>query len=201
METFIRNHDQVTKDKFNEIADKLLNGTVLLCNGVEYRLCEIEFYLRDEKEHNDEYTHCNPEQSKYGQWYFHKFHNGSLKSGTFKGLDLTLGDGNYCGILIRSVYKVNTKQFIEGPCNTVDAFRGEYNVEYKDFFTPGTDISVLDNSRGLVLKDKLFDKESIYCGPRIGLSDKYPEYKTKSYRYAIYKSNYKKKRKELILLV
>jgi hypothetical protein len=60
----------------------------------------------------DEYTHCNDDQLKYGYWYFHKFPNGSYKGGTFKGLDITLGNNKdkYCGILIRSIYDIENKK-------------------------------------------------------------------------------------------
>ena len=45
---------------FNKIADSLLNKyKLILKNGKEYRICEIEFYLKS-KEHPDTFTHCNP---------------------------------------------------------------------------------------------------------------------------------------------
>lgn len=60
-------------------------------------------------------------QTKHSTFYFHKFANGSIKNGTFKGLDIVLGHDNiYFGILIRSIYEISTNKFIEGPCNCVN---------------------------------------------------------------------------------
>jgi len=62
----------------------------------------------------------------------------------------------------------------------------------------------LDNNNVLNLKLKLIlndslNKEQIFIGPRIGLSDKYPEYKNKLYRFLIYKNLIKKQKTKLIL--
>src|SRR5271155_2214746 len=112
MESFIEKKTTISSDDFDEIADLLLNKTLLSTKDNTYRICEIEFYLYDD-EHKDEYTHKNDDQSKYGKFYFHKYKNGTYKSGTYKGMDITLGqEDTYCGILIRSVYNIENKKMI-----------------------------------------------------------------------------------------
>jgi hypothetical protein len=83
--------------KFADIADDFLNRRVLVLNEfenspkTEFRLTEIEFYLYSET-HPDPYTHRSEEQRAFNAFYFHKFSNGTYKSGTWKGLDICLGD-------------------------------------------------------------------------------------------------------------
>lgn len=46
------------EEKFKAIAEKLLKEYVLVLEGKEeYRLIEVELYLRDGKIHNDTFTH------------------------------------------------------------------------------------------------------------------------------------------------
>jgi 3-methyladenine DNA glycosylase Mpg len=182
MQTFIKNKNLVTADKFDEIAEKIFNHTVLMINKKEYRICEIEFYLKN-KQHLDKYVHGNPDQQKYNSWYFHKFSNGSYKSGTFKGLDIALGDeGTHCGILIRSIFDIEDPEMIEGPCKTVNKILSEYKCDSIQEFVGKETLKAITNKHDFVLKDCKLIKKDIYKGPRIGLSDKYPEYQNKSYR-------------------
>jgi hypothetical protein len=200
MESWINNEAEVTSDKFNEIADLMMNKSILKINGSSYRICEIEFYLND-KQHPDTYTHSNPDQSEYGFWYHHKFGNGAVKSGTFKGLDLTLGSAKknkYCGILIRSIYDVLNDTFIEGPCLCVNKILELYGTQKIGDFAM-TKKSVLKNDYQLIIKDdSTLKQEKISAGPRIGLGDKNPLYKDRPYRYVIYKNKIKKQKRSLI---
>ena len=111
------------RNRFHEIADVLLNQSLLVVNANEYRICEIEFYAYSEA-HQDPYTHRHPEQLEFGNWYFHqvKTKTGySYKGGNYKGLDLTLGDGkSFVGVLIRSLESQSTGQRIDGPSLVVD---------------------------------------------------------------------------------
>ena len=85
--------DILSDNEFSEIADILLNKSYLMINGNKYRLIEIEFYLHNDN-HLDTYVHCDADQLLYKKFYFHKFKTGTYKAGTFKGLDITLGDEN-----------------------------------------------------------------------------------------------------------
>lgn len=207
METFIKNNNQITKDNITEIADKLLNKTILISGNKSYRICEIEFYLHYD-EHKDEYTHKNDDQLDYGKWYFHKFGNGSYKGGSFKGLDLTLGNrtsNKYCGILIRTLCNIDDDSAICGPSNSVSDLIGQhYESSVKKFMeNKQSPLSVLsdENNKYIYIKDYEFpNNEDIYCGPRIGLSDKYPIWKNVNYRFVICKNKVKKQKRSLILL-
>ena len=193
MESFIAKNSQLTKDNITDIAKKILNQTVLTSKNKQYRICEIEFYLRC-ADHMDEYTHCNDDQ--YGYWYFHKFPNGSYKGGTFKGLDITLGNNKdkYCGILIRSIYDIENKKMICGPSNSVTELIGQHNcTNVKEFMKNKDTLFVLNASKSnkttnnyIYLNDHKFNKEIIYSGPRIGLSDKHMEWKTINYRFVVH---------------
>lgn len=180
---------------FNYMANELLNKRQLCVFGKKYRMCEIEFYLKSE-DHNDEYTHCSAEQFNYGYWYFHKYKTGTFKSGTFKGLDITLGKDNYYGILIRSVYDIENKRLIEGPCNSVNEFLKVFKCnDVKELHEQYTEIiNPIKENKLLTLEIADFS-DKIKVGPRIGLSDKYPEFKEKPYRFVV--MDVKKEKKKL----
>ena len=75
---------------------------------------EIEIYYYS-KGHPDIFTHSDEIQLKRGCWYFHK------KEGSFKGLDITFGDGaSYGGILLRAIESLDNSVYIEGPSKLVD---------------------------------------------------------------------------------
>src|SRR5205085_1890726 len=85
------NYDNIDSDDVQQIAESLLLNHVLVVGDIEYRLAEIEFYIKSTV-HNDLYTHGDKNQKKYAKWYFHRYPNGSYKCGTYKGVDLTLGN-------------------------------------------------------------------------------------------------------------
>jgi 3-methyladenine DNA glycosylase Mpg len=168
-----------------KIPNLLLNNSVLLVNNKEFRIIEIEFYVNSD-EHQDKYTHCSSDQFKYGLWYFHKFKNGSYKSGTFKGLDLTLGSKDIAyGILIRSIQDLSDGKITEGCCNCVNKILSEYKCETISDFSSNKDLSCINNDRNFVIKDKKLPELTIYDGKRVGLSNKYPDFRDKKYRFAV----------------
>jgi hypothetical protein len=186
-------YDILDETHFDYMANTLLNKYILVINKREYRIIEIEFYLHSDN-HPDDYVHRHPDQLSSNMFYFHKFKSGSYKGGTFKGHDLCFGDENtYFGILIRSIYDIANDTVIEGPCNTVNRILSEYNYDSVREFV-GDGLGILGNDRGYVLKrNRDLVKKKIYVGSRIGLSDKFPEYQNRKYRYVIYKSRIKKK--------
>jgi len=197
---------------FYAIADIIMNYHLLRVDTNYFRICEIEFYLKSEI-HPDPYTHCNADQLKYGTYYFHRHPNGTYKSGTFKGMDITLGDevsGSYFGILIRAVYNIQTEEFIEGPCNTVNAILKCLELDSIESLTDNTSLNVWENSSNLILQpikrsnSKSDDKvpyEEIFYGPRIGLGEPTTEfhhiYVDAPYRFVIMKDQIKKKKTTL----
>ena len=101
--------------QFNKIADMVLNKWVINVNNKHYRFSEIEFYL-NHKQHPDTFTHGDEMQSILGNWYFHRA-GKSYKSGSYKGLDLSFGQGDnsHGGILIRSIQSLEDGSITEGP--------------------------------------------------------------------------------------
>lgn len=202
MESYLKKHTKITSADFKDVADLLLNNTILIVNKHKYRIVEIEFYLKSD-EHEDKYTHCDNDQLEYGCWYFHKYRNGTYKAGTYKCVDMTIGDkknNQYCGILIRSIYDIYNKKLIEGPCKSVNAILDAYKCDSINDFVGEKILNVLDNQKVFVIQDaqkKELSSEDIYSGPRIGLSDKYPDYKSKEYRFVIFRDKIKKMKKTL----
>lgn len=184
-------------DNFSYLANRILNYTLLMVNGSPHRICEIEFYLNSPA-HPDQYVHGHNDQTQKGTWYFHRFNNGTYKNGTFKGVDITFGsEGIHAAILIRSVFDIQRRIFIEGPCKTVNHILALTGVDTIMNFTGNRSLNVFANQRGLVLVEGTPTQlEPILCGPRIGLSDKYPEYRSKKYRFVI--GPVKKERKNLL---
>lgn len=197
----VLDYDILNESYFVQMADRLLNECYLLVNGRKYRLVEIEFYLNSPN-HPDLYTHCNPDQLLMNTFYFHKYKTGTYKSGTYKGLDITFGSADenvYFGILIRSIQDMETDEIIDGPCNSVNRILREYDCSDVMEFTEGKNLDIFKNKRKFILvqTDDL-DQEIVSMGPRIGLSEKYPDYQTRNYRFAIYKNRLKKKKTSLV---
>jgi 3-methyladenine DNA glycosylase Mpg len=189
-----------TAENFTYLADRILNYTLLMICGRVHRICEIEFYLQS-REHPDPYVHGHIDQTKRGTWYFHRYNTGTYKNGTFKGMDLVLGDtGYHAGVLIRSIMDVEGRKFIEGPCRCVDHILSLSGIDNILTFTGGMSLNVLQNERGLVIVEgQPTILEPILCGPRIGLGNKDPNYRDKKYRYVI--GPVKKQCKTLALII
>jgi 3-methyladenine DNA glycosylase Mpg len=215
---------------FESIAYEILNSMILTVNKVaQFRICEIEMYFKDRKSHVDPYVHGSPDQLTCGNYYFHKFSNGTYKAGTFKGMDITFGNENcHFGVLIRSIENIETHQFIEGPCNVVNTFLSYFkvnNVRELMNLDEFSNLPIVACSHELlclssmpsstdtaltVIKDledpqriSLFSVEKVYCGPRIGLSEKnkteqHAVYRKRHYRFVIKRDKIKKQKKTLI---
>lgn len=199
MELFNQNY---THNDFEAIADIILNKLILRAGNKRFRICEIEMYLKNQ-DHPDKYVHSNPDQKSYGKFYFHKYWNGAFKSGTWKGMDIVLGnEDKYFGVLIRSMEDLDTNEFIEGPCRSVNKILEQFNCKdivelFEKEFIGISQIEMNNNKINLMADDTL-EKCDIYKGPRIGLSDKYPDYQNLLYRYAIHINKIKKNRKTFV---
>lgn len=102
------------------MAEQLLTRMELVIQGRSCRIIEVEFYYHGPG-HFDPFTHCHPRQLTHLQWYLHRQGN-SLRNGSFKGLDLTIGNGTgYGGVLIRGLESPEGG-LIEGPSRVVDHF-------------------------------------------------------------------------------
>lgn len=103
---------------FTAVAHRLMNEADLVVAGDRYRFAELEMYYSGWG-HSDLFAHRDPVQLEDGRWYFHRT-RGEYRGGSFKGLDLALGDGaSFFGILIRTVVAADGTM-LDGPCVTVD---------------------------------------------------------------------------------
>jgi len=110
--------DASAGDWFARVADLLLNRTRWVVGGRPHRITECEFYYRGPA-HHDPFTHGDPVQVHAGRWYFHKT-AGIYRGGSFKGVDVTFGDGTARGgILIRGLERPDGTR-IDGPSLLVD---------------------------------------------------------------------------------
>jgi len=108
-------------------------------NKKTYRIVEIEYYYIS-SEHSDPYVHQDPHQHNWLCWYFHRQNGKSYKSGTYKGLDISIGSINspiltsnpshsgVGGLLIRSIINNETGEVTQGPCKVVNELLGETPV-------------------------------------------------------------------------
>ena len=209
------------ENSIQQLAYDILRKYVLTVNQIyRYQICEIEFYVRNDN-HNDQYVHCSIEQLNKYRFYFHKYKNGTFKSGTWKGLDICFGstddNGNktYFGVLIRSIMNIDTHEFIEGPCKVVNKILENLNCNNtQDFFnkynsldnSPFDKYHISDNNiynkKGIIrISIENDNNQLIYKSTRIGLSDLYPEFKLKLYRFCTLKNQIKKERKNFIAYV
>lgn len=159
---------------FGRIAGRLLNGCDFLVAGDPYRFVELEAYYHS-IDHPDPFPHNDPVQRFAGRWYFHRIGRG-YRGGTFKGLDLTLGDGTTSfGLLIRGVIDPDG-QLIAGPSRTVDALLAR---------TGASSVAVLDEwiagrlawnlSSPLAIRTTEVPRaDTVYRTARIGLTLKNP---------------------------
>lgn len=185
------------EDSFRKTANYLLNESVLKVNGKSCRIMEIEFYLRCDA-HDDKYVHGNKDQLTCGKFYFHKF-GPTYKGGTYKGVDITFNYGtekNYGGILIRSLYDLDEKKFVEGSCNCVThMLKLCGKTEIKEFVDENLKEgeSLLDVFETPILHlepNSQQIKQAIIASPRVGLSPGHEDFLFKNYRYANYSNTY-----------
>lgn len=166
--------------KGEEWAERILRNKLVM--GKEYDIVEVEFYYFSQ-EHPDIFTHKHPLQCSFGQWYFHraghKWESG-YKGGSYKGLDITIGNENvYGGILIRSI---RAETLIEGPSKVVDEILSQTQCQSIHELVEKMGTTSIDNPI-LTLKNNLLESSledvKIYSSPRVGLSLKGTKWKLK----------------------
>lgn len=204
--------NQLVKN-FDKISDTLMNKMALNINGNLYRIIEIEFYVKCEQ-HRDIFTHGDENQKLPLNWYFHRSSQKdkyAFKSGTYKGLDITIGnDDIYGGILLRSIMKINDNDdIINGPCKIVDEILSLNECKtvkdlVKDTMNDDTEI---EGNEALTLQAHQYNaKEELFTSPRIGLTLKKQDnmklrqkYISKLYRYTIFPNKITKGKKLSLL--
>jgi 3-methyladenine DNA glycosylase Mpg len=192
MNSFLSGSEKVeaSDEQFSDLADKILNHTSLVIRDKTCRICEIEFYLFQDDRFPDRYTHCDPLQLERGRLYFHRLNGRGYKSGTFKCMDITVGDEGqkqYLGILIRSLYSITDDEFISGPCLCVNYLLKQFECrEVKELESKlSFPLDLTAHQSEVRLADEDHESERLYVAPRVGLSDRYPEFRQRLYRYAV----------------
>eukprot|EP01108_Squamamoeba_japonica_P005142 TRINITY_DN4032_c0_g1_i1.p1 TRINITY_DN4032_c0_g1~~TRINITY_DN4032_c0_g1_i1.p1 ORF type:complete len:206 (-),score=49.51 TRINITY_DN4032_c0_g1_i1:341-916(-) len=123
--------------RFKEIADVLLNSCDLVVqpsdesDAVVFQLAEIEFYVRGDS-HDDVFTHGDPFQKEFLQWYFHRSGPGkAYKEGSYRGFDLALGTPDmFCGVLVRSLRRVDDGSVVQGSCLSLNAILDALSFQF-----------------------------------------------------------------------
>lgn len=152
---------------FAAVADTLLNRAELVAAGAPLRVAEVEFYLKS-ADHPDPFAHANAVQRHWGRWYFHRS-GGSFRGGSFKGLDLTLGDDPAAvGVLLRTVVTPDGT-LIDGPSRLVDYLlraTGAATVAELDAQLPGA----FDAALPVHLRGAADRGAAVVATARVGLS-------------------------------
>lgn len=176
--------------QFAKIATGIFSRTILKVRSKSYRIMEIEFYYYS-KGHPDIFAHRDETQRKRGHWYFHK------KEGSYKGLDVTFGDGTYYGgILLRAIENLDNGLYTEGPSKLVDEIlRLHEHKKVRILLKDKLDLF-------LEIKNKAHTSiKGIYKGKRIGLRPKAQDsdgiFINKEYRFCADITKVKKNRKNL----
>lgn len=175
---------------FTRIATHLMGGPMLRVAGEPYRFVEVEFYYHGPS-HQDPFTHRDPLQKEAGRWYFHRT-RGTYRGGSFKGVDLTFGDGSaHGGALIRGI-ETPEGNLIDGPSLCVDyllARTAQPDVAALDKVIAGRPAWDEANPLSLRPADEAQATPLLRCA-RVGLSlkrlkqaDEPPRYILRSYRY------------------
>jgi hypothetical protein len=176
---------------FAAVAARLLNSTDLLVNGEPYRFAELEAYYFGPG-HPDPFTHRDLLQIQNGRWYFHRT-AGEYRTGSFKGVDLALGDGKALfGMLVRTIVAPDGT-VIDGPSLTVDhilARTGQPDVPTLDALIAGR--PAWDASSPLALRESAAPRDQeVYQTSRIGITLRRsrkgradtPQYVARPYRF------------------
>lgn len=213
---FALNSEDSYLEQFYIIAEIILNHGKLKIGETFIQITEIEIYYKTpsmhKSPHQDPYVHCDKDQLTQGCFYFHRQNGGKYKGGTFKGLDITIGDGkqSFGGILIRSIFIPETKDHIEGPCRVVDkilALCGYKNIDelVRNYHILPPAINVEGSPLRFVMNESR--KNVIYFGPRVGLTlsgvsdrnDPKIQFLMKPYRFTTYPSEISKSKHTLFL--
>ena len=178
--------DEITQpENFAKFIIVILNGIEARINYKPHRIGEVEIYYHCDH-HPDNYVHQDELQCDFGKLYFHRFRNGSYKGGNYKGCDMTFGkDRVRLSLLIRTIQNLETGEIISGPCNVVNYLLRSLNyLSIKNLVDELGNFSILtSNPAFYLLPLRECSQDKIFHGPRVGLSDKYPEFKDRLYRF------------------
>lgn len=173
---------------FDDVSAFLLGDVALIAGDRSHRLVEIEFYYNG-GDHPDPFAHCDPVQQTHRRWYFHR-DEGSYRGGSFKGLDITFGEGAFGGILIRSL-RADDGTIINGCSLCVDhLLRCTQKASVAELDGDIGDRTIDDTTSPLHLAANAAAPPNIWKTARVGLTLKraykfpeMPRYIMRPYRY------------------
>ena len=181
--------DATAGDWFARVADLLLNRTRWVIGGRPHRITECEFYYRGPA-HDDPFTHGDPVQVHAGRWYFHKT-AGIYRGGSFKGVDVTFGDGTARGgILIRGLERPDGTM-VDGPSLLVDYVLAQCGfATVADLDRRNGDRLAWDRTSPMHFEEIDYPDKGVLACARVGLSLRrawpgttMPAYLTRPYRF------------------
>ncbi len=155
-------------DWLKSVALFLVQNARLKIGDETFRFMEVEAYYNS-PEHPDPFTHNDPIQGMWGAWYFHRT-AGKLRSGSFKGLDLAIGnEPARGGILIRGIAS-DTRQ-IDGPSLSVDTMMQKAGYDSLSKLSKKVSgLTAWDESNPLqLITGEAVAPEPLFC-PRVGLT-------------------------------
>lgn len=151
------------EEKLQWILSYFLRNFSLKVNDKIVQPIEVEAYYFHANIFEDKYVHCEKgfQDNHFGKLYFHKM-NGTLKTGTYKGMDICLSceEGIFLALLIRSA-KIDGKA-IYGPSNCVKEIFGTDEI-YKEKYEE-------EQAKDVLVRNAELSEEKISCGERYGLS-------------------------------
>jgi hypothetical protein len=154
---------------FAVVAERLLNGAELVVARQPHRLVEIEFYLHG-ADHPDPFTHREPIQLECGRWYFHRT-RGAYRSGSFKGIDLTFGNGTAFGGILFRCLAMPDGVVIDGPSLCVDHLLDAAGADTVAALDRAIGKRVAwDTDNPLSLRHVTPERRELLGTPRVGLS-------------------------------
>ena len=190
--------------EFASLATGLINELRICVFDEVCQIVELEFYLYS-KHHPDPFVHRDAMQKCFARWYLHRT-GGTLRNGSFKGLDLAMGSqGSHFGVLIRSL-QTPSKGIVCGPCLCVDFLINKGGCQTVHGLNQTISARNVWDSRNPVHLSNKFPRSEleIFSCPRVGLSTKirshtHSDYGSRCYRYLAHPRHVKKGRPELIV--
>lgn len=147
-----------------DILDEIQNKYTLKCMDYLIRIMECEYYPWEGM-----HTHRNERQREFGKIYIHRTtqdYNGSYKSGSYKGMDITC----FRGILIRSI-QVYERQEVDGKCKIIsisDIIEGPSCVV--DYLCNLSGYSLPELENNLSIRKLTWPYKEPILGCRVGLT-------------------------------
>jgi len=198
-------NDEAFQSSLKEAAAFLLACTINTTTATtsmsptSFRIIEVEaYFLGGAGYHEDTFTHAFPEQGTAGQWYFHRVTpTGGFKGGTFKGMDITFGNGavggkHFGGFLIRSILPVGATSpvIVEGPSLVVDKLLSSSSCPTVSEFVSTRKVTCVSTSPMTLTfqPDKWSTSDKICASPRVGLVPRKPTdlfYAARPYRFHV----------------